>query len=73
MFQFFDTLFSLIEGIINFFANTTYLIIDLIENTIQGVAFATLVVSNLPVFIIPIITALISIAIIKFILSLGAR
>lgn len=73
MFEFFDTLFSLIEGVITFFANTTYLIIDLIENTIEGVAFATLVISNLPLFIIPIVTALIAIAIIKFILSMGAR
>lgn len=73
MFQFFDSLFGILGSIIDFFANVTHLVIDFFENTLDGLAFLAICVGYLPPFIVPIVTCLLGVAVVKFVLSMGGR
>lgn len=73
MFQFFESLLNFIGSIVDFVVRSIQQVAALIINSTLGVTYLMTAVSFLPVFLIPFVTALIGIGIVKFILSFGGR
>lgn len=73
MFQFFESVLNFISSIVDFVINTFTQVTVLIGNATLGVVYLMAAVNFLPVFLVPFVTALIGIAIVKFILSFGER
>lgn len=73
MFQFFDNIFTLISTLVDMTVRTFQNVMDLFDRAGQGLAFAVMTIGFMPYFIIPVLISLLSVAVVKLILSFGAR
>lgn len=73
MFQFFENIINFIDILVTFTVNSFNSIIDLFDRAAKGLAFTTVVFTYMPSFVAPVLLSLVSIAVIKLILSLGQR
>ncbi len=73
MFQFFESLLNFISSVVDFIISGFQSVAALIVNCTMGVTYLLTAVGFMPVFLVPFITALIGLAVVKFVLSFGGR
>lgn len=73
MFKFFGNIIDIIVSLLTFFIRSIVTSVEIIFQAIDGITFLTFILSYLPAFILPILLALIAVAILKFILNFGGN
>lgn len=71
MFKFFETLFNFIGSIVEFIKNAYQTVIEVYNMTIDGFGFVQGLYQLVPEFLLPFMTALLAIAVIKLVINLG--